>query len=105
MDFDACKEIWRFFSQFESTASIADHKVVDVDFWPNPAADAISIQASENNPVTEITIRDIRGRLVEKKTGENIQQLDINQLKPGNYILHISGEGFSVSKKLLISNQ
>ncbi|WP_343633885.1 T9SS type A sorting domain-containing protein [Fluviicola sp.] len=104
MDFDASKEIWRFFSQYEGTAAVSDYKQVDVAFWPNPAEDAIIIQASNNRPVKEITVRDMRGRLVEKKTGENIQSLDIDHLKAGTYILKISGKGFTVSKKLVITN-
>lgn len=104
MDFDACKEIWRFFSQFESTASVNENKPVEVNFWPNPAQDAITIQTNDTNPITEIVVLDLRGRLVEKKTGKNIQSLDIRHFKAGNYLLKISGEGFSVSKKLLISN-
>jgi polyhydroxybutyrate depolymerase len=105
MDFDACKEIWRFFSQYESTASLAEYQEVTVSFWPNPAEDAITIQTSNNRPIKEITVRDIRGRLVEKKAGENIQDLDIHHLKVGTYILKISGIGFSISKKLVLSNQ
>lgn len=104
MDFDACKEIWRFFSQYENTASLAEYPETEVSFWPNPAQDVITVQTSNNRPVREITVRDIRGRLVEKKTGENIQDLKIDHLKAGTYILKISGGGFHVSRKLIIQD-
>ncbi len=104
MDFDACKEIWRFFSHYESTASIADHQDVEVSFWPNPTQDAITIRTGGNLRVTEILVQDLSGRKVERKRGENIQHLDVSHLKSGNYLFQISGEGFSVSKKLMISN-
>jgi polyhydroxybutyrate depolymerase len=103
MDFDACKEIWRFFSQFESTASIHENEPVKVHIWPNPASEYITIEAP-GYVITEITVRDIRGRLVAKKKGENIDYLDVYHLKAGSYMLEISGKGFSVSQKLVISN-
>lgn len=104
MDFDASKEIWRFFSQHEGTAAIAVHEQVEVDFWPNPANDALVIRVSDNRPVEDVTLRDMRGRLVEKKTGENILSLDISHLRAGTYLLKISGKGFTVSKKMVITN-
>lgn len=103
MDFDASKEIWRFFSQYETTASLDSHQEVAVSFWPNPAEEAITIQTSNDRPITEITVRDIRGRLVEKKTGEHIQYLGIDHLKAGTYILTISGKNFRIRKKLVVS--
>ena len=102
MDFDACKEIWRFFSQFESTASLEENQVVKVNIWPNPASEDLSIEVP-GYVITEITVRDIRGRVVERKKGEDLDNLDVYRLKAGSYLLEISGEGFSVSQKVVIS--
>lgn len=104
MDFDACKEIWRFFSQFESTASLNENQPLEVHISPNPASEDISINAPPGYIITEVTIRDVRGRLVERKKGAEIDSLDVFHLRAGTYILEISGKGFTVSKKLLISS-
>jgi polyhydroxybutyrate depolymerase len=105
MDFDACREIWRFFSQYESTAAVAENSLEKVHFWPNPASDILNLKTSDNQPVKEVVIRDMHGRLVKKKAGENIQTVDLERLKAGSYILQVSGEEFHVSQKLIISNQ
>jgi polyhydroxybutyrate depolymerase len=106
MDFDATKEIWRFFSQYElnTLASETNKKIVEVSFWPNPASREITVQAADNHLITEIAITDLGGRLIEKKTGENIQFVGLDHLRAGNYLLKISGDGFTVSKKLVIQN-
>lgn len=104
MDFDASKEIWRFFSQYGATASLVDYQESTVSFWPNPAADEIHIQTTNKLPVREINVLDLRGRVVEKKTGENIQLLQTNHLQAGTYILDVSGDGFRFSKKLVLQN-
>lgn len=104
MDFDASKEIWRFFSEYETTASLDGYQEEAVSFWPNPAENAITFHTSNNRPITEITIRDIRGRFVEKKTGEHIQIMNTENLRAGTYILTISGKNFSIRKRLVVSN-
>lgn len=45
MDFDACKEIWRFFSQYELDpfASVNNKQAVNLTLWPNPASESICI--------------------------------------------------------------
>ena len=105
MDFDATKEIWRFFSQYElSTASLNNQKTIEVNFWPNPVSSGIHIQSANDELITEISIIDLRGRLIEKKTGENLQFIDLDKLEAGNYLLKISGDDFIVSKKLIVQN-
>lgn len=104
MDFDACKEIWRFFSQFESTASVSEEEPLEVHIFPNPAEEDIVIDVTPGYTITEVTVRDTKGRLVERKKGKDIDSMDIYHLKAGSYILEISGKGFTVSKKLLIAS-
>jgi hypothetical protein len=106
MDFDATKEIWRFFSQYElnTLASEMHQKTVEVGFWPNPASKEITVQAADNYLITEIAITDLSGRLIEKMSGGNIQFIDLDHLKAGNYLLKMSGNGFTISKKLVIQN-
>lgn len=104
MDFDASAEIWRFFSQYElsNAASTAKYSTVEFNLWPNPTQGIVYIQSS-NHQVNDVTIFDLHGRLIEKVSEDNIQQLNLSHLKTGNYIAKISGKDFYEVKKLVIS--
>jgi len=104
MDFDACREIWRFFSQYEKSEMGLNENYTDVELnvWPNPTSNIAYIE-SKKYIVTHVTIFDIRGREVERIAKENIQYIDLTQLKNGIYLAKISGTGFDVSKKLIIT--
>jgi len=106
MDFDACKEIWRFFSQFESVAiaAVSEQEKAAVTFWPNPASDELNITVNGISPVNLILVYDFRGRLIERKIGANIQILDLSQLEAGSYLVRISGDGYTISKKLIVQD-
>lgn len=103
MDFDASKEIWRFFSQYQHSGVVAteDLTSVEVKIWPNPAAKSISIEL-DNHTITEIRITDMQGRVVEEQTNGPFGQVNISQLETGNYMVHISGEGFVVVRKMVV---
>lgn len=103
MDFSASKEIWRFFSQYElnTTASIKNNTAVKLNVWPNPTQGDVYIQ-TENNTITDITIMDTQGRIVEKQNKKNIQYINLSHLNAGNYVAKISGNNFYVVKKLTI---
>lgn len=101
MDFDASKEIWRFFSQYGNTLSIEEKDLVHINMWPNPAAEILNIE-SGNRIVTQITITDIQGRIVEEHS-KDITQIDLSHLKSGNYVVNISGDNFSMYKQLIIN--
>ena len=103
MDFDARIEIWRFFSQYElsSTNSIVENNAVDLIIYPNPAQDHLFIQT--DNVISNITITDMQGRVVSQHSNESNQEIDIQHLKPGNYLIEISGNNMQVVKKLTVS--
>lgn len=106
MDFDARIEIWRFFSQYEinTTTQIKSNqaRAVDLTIWPNPAQDRVYIH-SGNYTVTNVVITDIQGRIVKELAEENIQSINLANLKHGCYIAKISGKDFYTVKKLLVS--
>lgn len=104
MDFDARKEIWRFFSQYEisNLASVENQNTLESCFiYPNPAAERLYIE-SNKHLITEIDIMDIHGRLLEKQTNENIQFIDLHDIPAGHYIIKLSGIDFHSVKKLII---
>jgi polyhydroxybutyrate depolymerase len=105
MDFDACIELWRFFSQYEIPAatSIKKHRDVELNVWPNPSEGLVNFQTAEHT-ICEVAVFDLQGREVERVTKEDIRSIDLRHLKEGMYIAKISGKGFYGVKKLNISH-
>ncbi|AEA45238.1 T9SS type A sorting domain-containing protein [Fluviicola taffensis] len=105
LDFNAGKELWRFFSQYElpATVSVTENEVNEAKVWPNPTSDRLYLKA-DDQIITEIKIIDMRGRMVQETKSDNIQFIDISQLNEGNYIVQISGNNFTVRKKIVIVN-
>jgi hypothetical protein len=46
---------------------------------------------------------DMQGRIVARHIKENIQLIDLSQLKAGNYAVKICGKDFCATKKLVIA--
>lgn len=105
MDFDATKELWRFFSQYErnQTLSVIENDADPIIFWPNPVSDRLNIRY-ENHVITGIQITNIQGKMVRTVSGKEIQSVDVNGLDPGAYHLNIEGNGFTATRKLMVSN-
>lgn len=100
MDFSASIEIWRFFSQYDRSNSISLNQtaVQELEIYPNPSSGMIYLKSEQQ--INEVTIIDLQGRKIEKVSGNNIQQIDIQHLKTGNYFLELSGDGFKTMKKV-----
>lgn len=104
MDFDARVEIWRFFNQYErgvSTSAENFPKQEWLRMYPNPAQDILNFDA-EGHTINSIVIMDMKGRVLKKMRGPDIQQVDISMLKAGNYTVAISGQDFHIVKKLIV---
>lgn len=102
MDFSASIEIWRFFSQYQRSASatIEQDQALHVKIWPNPSSEFIFIETENSFPIEKATIYDMQGRVVMEKYENNIQTLDIRPLIKGTYVLKISGKEFNLTKKV-----
>lgn len=104
MDFDACREIWRFFRQHKKhipsrTTQIPDASQVQI--FPNPARNILHLSA-DKLVITGASITDMQGRTVLKLQNDNITSLDLSPLPPGFYTIRLDGEGFFLVKKLSI---
>lgn len=102
-DFSASIEIWRFFSQYERQDALSVHsnKPVELTINPNPTNGKLTIHSDA--PVHSVTILDMQGRTLVTFTGTNLEQLDLEQLSAGNYLLQITGAGYTHTKKLVIN--
>jgi polyhydroxybutyrate depolymerase len=98
MDFSACKEIWRFFSQYSlnGTASIAELKEVSPLAFPNPSNNIFSINLKETSP-TNVQIYNQIGQIVNEyknQTGLFSFKLPSN----GMFYLVLNGDKTSAQK-------
>lgn len=101
-DFSASKEIWRFFSQYQKGVSsgIEKEEVLNVTLWPNPATNVVYITADKL--VTGLTITDMQGRVVMQQAEDNIQQVNLNGLQNGCYLLKLTGNGFESMQRVVV---
>lgn len=97
-DFSACREIWRFFSQFSlptGTQQPAIHTESDLVF-PNPAQNAIHIRMTQSD-IISVQVISMDGNTV--LSGLHTNQLDIHTLPAGMYLVKIeTAKGFFTRK-------
>jgi len=75
----------------------------EISLFPNPSADFINIKVSNiNEPVKEVIINNINGKLVKRIDGQLKNQIDISELSPGTYVVSIVLDKMSYSKKFTI---
>ena len=103
-DIDACKEIWRFFSQYDihgliNTSSIADQASDETGIvYPNPTRDKITFQSSVTGS-TAFTICTMMGeQVLSGKISSSQQQIDLSALVPGMYILNAGQQAYKILK-------
>jgi polyhydroxybutyrate depolymerase len=104
MDFDASLEIWRFFSKYNLSNLSVEEKafIEELNIWPNPAENIVYISNHNNQKLNKVLILDMNGRIVFEEMGENIQVLNVANLKMGSYLIQVSGDHIITTKKLII---
>lgn len=100
MDFDASKEIWRFFSKSERVLSLPEEEM-SVKIWPNPAQNEIFFNLQNQN-ILEAEIIDLNGRRMLFKKADFIHSLTVNILDENVYIVRLKTKKGIILKKLLI---
>lgn len=101
MDFNASKEIWRFFSQYEKseTSSLNDTAIDEIEIWPIPANKTLNFKGKQ---IEAISILDLEGKVVLSRTDFNNSNLDVSHLFEGNYLLKLLGKDFQIIRKIQI---
>ena len=85
------------------TASLVNLTNLEWEMFPNPAGDFVRIRVGETTQVDKIEVLDMLGRTIlhgEAFIGE--QQLDLNNLKNGSYIVRLISADQVYTKALLI---
>lgn len=88
----------------ERVIGVEDHKTPTIQITPNPATNQLLISLTDE-PIEEIQIFDIQGRLIhsEKSVKAMESQISVSHFKTGVYFVNVTtASGFSLSKKLLI---
>lgn len=75
--------------------------------YPNPATSTlfVALNFSVNEQIT-YSLVSVNGSLVKETKNQSqavVQNMDISQFEPGIYFLKVSGKGFSIVKKVVIS--
>ncbi len=70
--------------------------------YPNPATDLIAINSSDST-FNNVQVVDLNGRIVKTATFENVSEANLNiaSLSAGVYLLNISNESGTVTKKIV----
>lgn len=96
-----------FTTEFVSTLSASQFENADFVFYPNPAADFITISTKDaNGSITKTSVYDVLGKQIINSipSGKNNTEiLDITSLTTGIYFIEVTTENnFKVVKKLLV---
>ena len=79
----------------------------NINVFPNPSSDLIAIQiAGLNNQDIDIKLYDIQGKLIREtklNKGQTISYFDIQTVYSGTYIVKLSANGHSLTRKIAIN--
>jgi hypothetical protein len=67
--------------------------------YPNPSSDKIFIDSKE--PIQMVQVFDVKGQLLINKQEANIEQIDLNALQTGVYILKAFSENGYTQTRIL----
>lgn len=90
------------------TLSVSEKMISGVNVWPNPANDVLNLSFESNDSKTKITLYDVRGREVYKKTlktntSKINHSIDTQMFYSGIYFLNIQNGNALYNKKIIIN--
>jgi hypothetical protein len=92
-------------SDINSTVGLEEHSCDKIDFsiYPNPASKHIVINTNATSSNIKMHITDVIGQIVMKSNIKDINTIiDINRLQSGIYLITLSMENRSSSRKLIV---
>lgn len=97
MDFDATKELWRFFSQYErATLSILEEiGTENVAIYPNPTNNSVKVNLPSKTQVVSYSLFTSEGKRVQNGNIQDVLNfdLDLSGEELGMYFLHVLIDG------------
>jgi len=97
-----------FVTRISATDTLLQNDTFDLattnfSVFPNPANDFVTISNADNISVNAISITDLNGRVVKQNTYSNVTnvQVNVSDLASGVYMMSISSDKGSVTKKII----
>lgn len=74
--------------------NVQDPSSLTTEIYPNPVQSVLTVQLNSGTKNYQIKLLDLTGRVLQSKVALNTQsiELDLSDLAPGNYILHIENK-------------
>ena len=94
-----------YFSEINTLTAKAETRISKIKLFPLPAENYLNVNLSKDVPVIEVSISSIEGKNIQpeyQKTGNGNLRIDIRNLKPGFYILHIQDEETTYADQFLV---
>lgn len=89
---------------FDGFAGIDENKLFEMAIYPNPASSAITIQTEQEIHNANLTIMDLQGKVLVTQAYQAGQEISVNELTNGTYILRLESAGNTVSYQRFIKN-
>ena len=70
-----------------TTSSIENIQDANIRIYPNPVVNQLHVQA--NSPVKQLSLINLTGTIVMQAEGNNVEFIDVSQLKNGTYLLTV----------------
>jgi hypothetical protein len=87
----------------ETELEVVNKDAFDIEFYPNPASDQITIVAPDNTSNIRVSVINASGMVVESDLFNTTDAIyNLQQLKPGVYLIRFEREGILVNKRLVI---
>ncbi|MFK8036795.1 MAG: T9SS type A sorting domain-containing protein [Crocinitomicaceae bacterium] len=84
-----------------SSASISKTESLSLELYPNPATDMVRVSSNDKGNMN-VAIHDITGKNVMSTVLSNNNQIDVSNLTTGIYLVKVSQNGATSTKKLVV---
>ena len=83
-------------------SAVSEMHFDDINIYPNPANDFISIEGFVNSKAVVAALFDLQGRKLLTQDVSESNQINVSHLKSGLYICKITHNGKTISKKVMV---
>ena len=72
-----------------------------ISIYPNPVNNVLNFNVSENVTISDISIVDITGKLINSSFNLNQKTIDVSDIQSGVYFVRFTSEDKTVTKKFI----
>ena len=100
-DFNASKEVWRFFKQYSLITPTNEVDALPLTIFPNPSADILNIELPDAVSDYKLEIYDNQGKTYINNNHFNAAQITIDHLPTGIFFIKVSNENGVATKRFV----